>query len=107
MRTDQDALNRALEERVRNQVPFERWGTFSQRDYCGSLDAAVAALNALGLEWSKSDGEPPKIYVIWRKPSSESCTAWAVDHSPAALATALVRAALEVLNQEEVRDADR
>lgn len=61
------------------------------RDYCGSLDAAVEALNALGLKWSITQGDGVSAAVVWRT--------HATGRTPAALAMALVRAALEILGK--------
>ncbi len=76
-------------------------------DFCGSLDAAVTALQRLGLDWMKDPGDTsplpprPKLYVIRRGAFLRGITVWADDDSPGALATALVGAAVRLLHGEE------
>lgn len=75
-------------------------------DYCGSLDAALNALIALGLEWDRySPDDGYWCVAVW--PKAQGLVGWRdgvrlPDSTPAALATALVQAALELLDKEDV-----
>lgn len=75
------------------------------QNYCGSLDKAVAALNELDLEWDRYLTYGGGRYVaVW--PRSQSVLGGhkgtrVADSTPAALATALVQAALKVLEKED------
>ncbi len=110
--TDRDALNRQLRrlewERTvwplaTVDVEYHEDILSSGPDYCGSLDAANDALNALGLRWQLiwnfKDGyqvmvhrlQDPRVHAAWPVIGVES----------AALATALVQAALQVLGRDE------
>jgi len=77
------------------------------RDFCGSLDLTVPALAALGLIWDLTGpryaGDLAGVVVRadpWPPAADEDVSDVG---QPAAIATALVRAALRVLGQEGVR----
>ncbi len=113
MASDTDALNRALAEKLGDEHGYDHWALpdgvhRTPKEFCYSLDAAVAALNALGFRWwytgaggwvipSLSDGS---YSINGQQPFTVSDRA-----TPAALATALVQAALAVLKSEEETDA--
>ena len=107
--TDRDALNRALHAYVlegkyppeKRDVPpevFARWHCYPN-DYCRSLQATVAALGALGLQWTRY------YYDGWHVavgPDGVEAGDWPegillVDGEPATLANALVQSALQAL----------
>ena len=122
---DRDALNRALADKVgavlgmdsayhdawvcRTGHEYALWmyqcacgepGGLERHiptDYCGSLDASVSALIALGLQWQKTG---VKTVAVWRYGEHAEIQP-ADDATPAALATALVLGALQVLGEEE------
>ena len=99
----------ALNEELLHRLSLHPKITMAQADvlrldYCTNLNAIVDALNALGLRWwytgaggwvipSLSDGS---YSINGQQPFTVSDRA-----TPAALATALVRAALKVLGEEE------
>ena len=115
---DRDALNRALYRYlVETEFPAEEQQKYPALtsvlmppivDYCGSLDAAVTALNALGLGWQRFYADGWHLAV---GPRDVLAGPWLNSlypddlAAPAALATALVQAALEVLKSEEETDA--
>ena len=101
---DRDALNRALTGKLFEHghafmIPLQAIepGRSATVDFCGSLDAAVAALIALGLQWQKTG---VKTVAVWRYGEHAEIQP-ADDATPAALATAFVQAALKVLGKEE------
>lgn len=69
-------------------------------DYCGSLDAAVTALNALELHWMIRNTDVPGAHV-WRRGGPGTATVVPINKTHTALATALVQAALSVLEGKE------
>ena len=122
---DRDALNRALAEKLeacdRADLAYEPWTTCPEckqddirqpadcprcgaemvrtpRAFCTDLNAAVTALNALGLEWHKVGARTVDVFPRSRIANAmeEAC-----DAAPAALATALVLGALAVLENTE------
>ena len=99
---DRHALDEALAVHVHKNTgqaphhPQTGWAP----NYCGSLDTAMTALNALGLQWQKTG---VKTVAVWRYGEHAEIQP-ADDATPAALATALVRAALAVLQREEATD---
>ena len=102
---DRDALNRALAEKLGDEHGYDHWALpdgvhRTPKEFCYSLDAAVAALNALGLSWGVATGPNP-ISCAFVTDGVKSCEVPSTDDSSAALATALVQAALEVLKSEE------
>ena len=128
---DRAALNRALAEQLeaadRADLAYEPWTTCPEckqddirqptdcprcgaemvrtpRAFCTDLNAAVTALNALGLEWYKVGARTVGVF-----PRSRIANAMedACDAAPASLATALVQAALRVLGEEEKDDLGR
>ena len=99
---DRNALDEALAVHVHKNTgqaphhPQTGWAP----NYCGSLDASVSALIALGLQWQKTG---VKTVAVWRY--GEHAEFQPADGTtPAALATALVQAALQVLGEEETGD---
>lgn len=115
---DTDALNRALNRYVLATRLSPDWpGNISTAThtwlldhpdpFCSSLDAAVAALNALDMDWLfdpfdiEGDYFGPLVSVIPRQDGLSHCALHPKDTTPAALATALVQAALAVLQREE------
>ena len=99
---DRHALDEALAVHVHKNTgqaphhPQTGWAP----NYCGSLDAYVSALIALGLQWQKTG---VKTVAVWRYGEHAEFLP-ADDDTPAALATALVQAALRVLGEEETGD---
>ena len=99
---DRNALDEALAVHVHKNTgqaphhPQTGWAP----NYCGSLDASVSALIALGLSWGVATGPNP-ISCAFVTDGVKSCEVPSTDDSSAALATALVQAALEVLKSEE------
>ena len=100
---DRDALNRALAEKLGDEHGYDHWALpdgvhRTPKEFCYSLDAAVTALNALGLEWHKVGARTVDVF-----PRSRIANAMedACDAAPASLATALVQAALACLGKEE------
>lgn len=75
------------------------------RDYCGSLDRAVEALNALGLEWDRYRIHGMHAEGDWHVDVAPKSEGWGSrwlalplpDGTPATLAKTLVEAALCVL----------
>lgn len=70
-------------------------------DYSGNMNATIDALNALGLWWSYSpDGALPDVSVwpIGQKALAEHADP--DDYTPAALATAIVQAVVQVLKSD-------
>ena len=119
---DLAALDRALAEKLeacdRADLAYEPWTTCPEckqddirqpadcarcgaemvrtpRAFCTDLNAAVTALNALGLEWHKVGART----VVVFSPTVDA-TETASDDTPAALATALVQATLACLGGE-------
>ena len=106
---DRDVLNRALAEKLKDEHGYDHWALpdgvhRTPKEFCYSLDAAVAALNALGLSYTPvvGHGIPHVTVEIPRLGAYE--TRYATDTTPAALATALVQAALALLEREEEND---
>ena len=107
--SDHDALNRALAEKLGDEHGYDHWALpdgvlRTPKEFCYSLDAAVAALNALGLGWQRFYADGWHLAV---GPRDVLAGPW-LDSlypddlaAPAALATALVQAALRVLGEEE------
>ena len=100
--SDHDALNRALAEKLGDEHGYDHWALpdgvhRTPKEFCYSLDAAVTALNALGLEWQKTG---VKTVAVWRYGEHAEIQP-ADDATPAALATAFVLAALACLGKEE------
>jgi len=88
--------------------PEWRIGPGAPQDFCGSLDRTVSALAALGLIWDLTGpryaGDGASVVVRadpWPPAADADVPDWG--HPSAAIATALVRAALRVLEQEGVR----
>lgn len=102
---DPGALNAALRQALGIHAPIAV--DAPTQDYCQNLHAAVQALNALGLDWTKDEHDTsptprhPQVYVIRRGNWLKGCTAWAANTTPEAIATALVQAALAVLEQPD------
>ena len=103
---DRGAMNRALAEKLGDEHGYDHWALpdgvhRTPKEFCYSLDAAVAALNALGLYYTSvvGHGIPHVTVEIPRLGAYE--TRYARDTTPAALATALVQAALRVMGEEE------
>ena len=86
-------------------IDLQRDVAMNALHYCGSLDAAVAALNALGLGYifQKTHDKTTAYVNVWRpggwRGHREDVPT--PNDTPAALATALVQAALKVLGEEE------
>ena len=76
--------------------------TRSAPDYCGSVNALIDLFLQLGLDWTKDENDRPQLYVIRKGEWLTGCTAWADDPSPRGIATALARAAVEVLEGRTV-----
>ena len=101
---DRNALNRELLHRLSLHPKI----TIAQvdvlrLDYCTNLNAIVDALNALGLSWGVATGPNP-ISCAFVTDGVKSCEVPSTDDSSAALATALVQAALALLEREEEND---
>jgi hypothetical protein len=84
--------------------PEWRIGPGAPQDFCGSLDRTVSALAALGLIWDLTGpryaGDGASVVVRadpWPPAADADVPDWG---DPAAIATALVRAALRVLGEE-------
>ena len=109
---DRDAMNRALAEKLGDEHAYDHWALpdgvhRTPKEFRNSLDAAVAALNALGLGWQRFYADGWHLAV---GPRDVLAGPW-LDSlypddlaAPAALATALVQAALQVLGEEETGD---
>ncbi|MCL8207236.1 MAG: hypothetical protein K6V97_04060 [Actinomycetia bacterium] len=78
-----------------NWHPEWRIGVGEPFDFCGSLDRTVSALNALGLRWSYRTGDG--VRVESRTARGFHAFTYARDETASAVAMALVRAALRVL----------
>ena len=125
---DRDALNRALAEKLeacdRADLAYQPWTTCPEckqddirqpadcprcgaemertpRPFCTNLNAAVDALNALGLSYTPVVEHVIAHITVEIPRLGAYETRYATDTTPAALATALVRAALKVLGEEE------
>lgn len=94
---DTDALNRALAEKVAEVEGWEFEGGFGP-NYCADLNAVHNALLALGLTWSHVGAED---VAVWCMGAGGVTHVAPADRPPAALATALVLAALGVLEGRE------
>jgi hypothetical protein len=118
MPTDRNALNRALHRRMLHAKAQAQAGMISWEfatvtpedlqpipDYCGDMNAAIDALKALGLVpkigWDRVMGADPEPWVAAIRVQDERTkVAYAVDTTPAALATALVQAVVQVLESD-------
>jgi hypothetical protein len=102
---DRDALNRALAEKLGDVHGYDHWALpdgvhRTPKEFCYSLDAAVTAIQALGLQWQKTGD---KTVAVWRY--GEYAEFQPADGATlAALAAALVQATLRVLGEEETGD---
>lgn len=95
-------LSGALLVHVERVAPSRRWrGT----EVCEDMNVALEVLHALCLDWAyyptyRTVHVMPRLDAAWYGPVRDVETCQATDATPAALATALVQAALALLDKE-------